>query len=92
MKLRERVVLLKAPFEQMYEVEYPQLSWYVHSGPTGFVNLPASTLELLAGNQYNLAGECYSLLLTAIIDEFGIEKADAKVKNKLKLAKTLPFT
>jgi len=32
------------------------------------------------------------VLLTAIIDEFGIAKADSKIGNKLKLAKMLPFT
>jgi hypothetical protein len=47
---------------------------------------------MLAAKQNKLAGECYIVLLTAIIDEFGIEKADAKIKNKLKLAKMLPFT
>jgi hypothetical protein len=90
--LARRVVLLKAPFDEIYEVEYPELSWYVHSGLTGFVNLKAESFNMLAGKQNKLAGECYIVLLTAIIDEFGIAKADAKVKNKLKLAKMLPFT
>jgi hypothetical protein len=90
--LSQRVALLKAPFDEIYEVEYPELSWYVHSGLTGFVNLKAETFNMLAAKQNKLAGECYIVLLTAIIDEFGIEKADAKIKNKLKLAKMLPFT
>lgn len=92
LNLSKRVALLKAPFDEIYEVNYPQLSWYVHTGLTGFVNLQAETFNMLAASQNKLAGECYIVLLTAIIDEFGIEKADAKVKNKLKLAKMLPFT
>jgi hypothetical protein len=92
MDLPRRVELLKAPFDEIYEVEYPRLSWYVHSGLTGFVNLKAETFNMLAANQNKLAGECYFAVLSAIIDEFGIEKADAKIKNKLKLAKMLPFT
>ncbi len=91
LNLSRRVALLKAPFDEIYEVKYPQLSWYVHSGLTGF-NLEAETLNMLAAQQNKLAGECYIVLLTAIIDEFRIENANEKVKNKLKLAKMLPFT
>ncbi len=89
--LAQRVALLKAPFDEMYEVEYPELSWYVHSGLTGFVNLKAESFNMLAGKQNKLAGECFIVVLTAIIDEFGIAKADDKKKNKLKLAKLYPF-
>ena len=92
LNLSDRVARVKAPFDEIYNVEYPQLSWYVHPGLTGFVNLRAETFNMLVASQYKLAGECYMALLTAIIDEFGIGKADAKVKNKLKLAKMRPFT
>jgi len=92
LNLADRVARVKAPFEEMYNVEYPELSWYVHSGLTGFVNLQAATFNMLAAKQNKLAGECYIVLLTAVIDELGIAKADAKIGNKLKLAKMLPFT
>jgi hypothetical protein len=90
--LSERVALLKAPFDEIYNVEYAELSWYVHSGLTGFVNLQAESFDMLAAKQNKLAGECYIVLLTSIIDEFGIEKADPKIKKKIELAKMLPFT
>ncbi|MDR3485698.1 MAG: DUF5677 domain-containing protein [Bradyrhizobium sp.] len=90
--LADRVARLQAPFDAIYAVEYPRLSWYVHSGLTGFVNLKGEMFNMLAGDQNRLAGECYIVLLTTIIDEFGIAKFDAKVKNRLKLAKMLPFT
>jgi hypothetical protein len=89
--LSRRVALLKAPFDEIYEVEYPELSWYVHSGLTGFVNLKAESFNMLAAKQNKLAGECFIVLLTAIIDEFRLDKADAKKKNKLKLAKMYSF-
>lgn len=92
LNLADRVARLKAPFDEIYEVEYPQLSWYTHSGLTGFVNLKPDTFNTLAANQNKLAGECYIAVLTAVIDEFSITKADPKIKNKLKLAKMLPFT
>jgi|HubBroStandDraft_1064217.scaffolds.fasta_scaffold00874_5 hypothetical protein len=43
MDLSKRVALLQAPFDEIYEVGYPELSWYVHSGLTGFVNLQAES-------------------------------------------------
>ena len=93
LNLSERARLLKAPFEEVYEVKYPELSWYTHSaGLTGFVNLNASTFNLLSGSQFGLAATFYVVLLTAIIDEFGLRRADAKIKDKLKLAQMLPFT
>jgi hypothetical protein len=62
----------------------------MRSGLTGFVNLKADLFNMLAAKQNQLAGESFIVLLTAIIDEFGLDKADAK-KNKLKLAKLYPL-
>lgn len=93
LNLSERSVLLKGIFEEAYEVRYPQLSWYTHSaGLTGFINLKASTFDLLAASQFELAGKFYAVLLTAVIDEFGLARVDVKIKDKLKLAQMLPFT
>ncbi len=92
LNLADRVRRLKEPFEEIYEVEYPRLSWYAHSGLTGFVNLQAETFNTLSGYQNKLAGECFVSLLETIIDEFRIVESDPKVENKLKLAKLLPFT
>ena len=90
--LHARAKLLKAPFEEIYEVRYPELSWYTHAaGLTGF-NIKSETFLLLAGCQFALAGRCYALLLTSIIDEFHLTKADVLIKNRLKYANMLPFT
>jgi hypothetical protein len=58
----------------------------------GFANLPASTFNLMAATHNKLAGDCFIVVLTAVIDEFGFEKADPKITKKLTLAKMLPFT
>jgi hypothetical protein len=90
--LRSRAQLLKAPFEEIYEVRYPELSWYTHAaGLTGF-NLKSETFLMLAGCQFALAGRCYAILLTAIIDEFHLAKADARIKGHMKYANIVPFT
>jgi Family of unknown function (DUF5677) len=92
LNLKERVKLLKEPFGEVYEVRYPQLSWYTHAaGLTGF-NLKAFSFELLAASHFQLAGEFYMILLTAIIDEYELLKVDDKIKSRMKLAQQLPFT
>lgn len=92
LKMHKRVSLLKAPFEEIYEVHYPRLSWYVHSGLTGVVNLKPETFTLLCGIGFKIAADSYWELLRGIIREFKIAKANEKIEKKLKLAKLLPFT
>lgn len=90
--LRARAKLLKAPFEEIYEVKYAELSWYTHAaGLTGF-NIKSETFNLLAGCQFALAANCYAILITAVIDEFHLSKADARIKSHLKFAHRVPFT
>jgi hypothetical protein len=54
--------------------------------------LQAETFNTLSGYQNKVAGECFESVLEAIIDEFRVVESDPRVKNKLKLAKLLPFT
>lgn len=92
MKLRERATLLKDPFEETYEVSYPQLSWYTHSaGLTGF-HLKASTYEALAVSSFQIAIDYYMIILSSVIDEFLLAKADPKIKERMRLAQHMPLT
>lgn len=92
MNLAARVDSLGAPFNELYQVSYAQLSWYVHSGTVGVVNLNPATFALLVGVCFTIALESYLQILTAIITEFRINKADEKLKDKLLFAKMVPFT
>jgi hypothetical protein len=92
MTLRERTVKLGHPFDEVYEVKYPQMSWYTHSvGLTGF-DLKRETYPLLAGVYFELAAMCYKALLTSVIDEFKLSVADEKIKSKMRYAQMVPFT
>jgi|HubBroStandDraft_1064217.scaffolds.fasta_scaffold70302_2 hypothetical protein len=92
LSLKDRVALLKEPFEEMYEVRYPQMSWYTHAaGLTGF-DLKASSFEALASNHHYLAAQLYKLLLSVIIDEYQFVKWDSKILDKVKQAELMPFT
>ena len=90
--LPRRVALVRSPFAEIYEVSYPQLSWYVHSGLTGIVNLKAETFTLVCGRAFKLATDSYSEVLMTVIREFKISKTNEKIEDKLKAAKLLPFT
>jgi hypothetical protein len=90
--LASRVALLKSPFDEIYEVHYPRLSWYVHSGLTGVANLEAETFTVMCGYAYKLAADSYWETLLTVIREFKIEKANEKIEAKLEYAKMLPFT
>jgi ribA/ribD-fused uncharacterized protein len=92
MNLAQRVEILKAPFEELHAVNYPQLSLYVHSGMTGIVNLQKESFRALAAVAFTVVLKSYMILLTAIIDEFKISSANEKIKDKMTLAKMLPFT
>jgi Family of unknown function (DUF5677) len=92
LSLKARAELLKGPFDEIYEVKYPQLSWYTHAaGLTGF-DLHASSYEKLATTHHYLAAQLYKLLLRAVIDEYQFQKWDDKILNKMKLAEQMPFT
>jgi hypothetical protein len=92
MNLKERTAKLGHPFDELYEVKYPQMSWYTHSaGSTGF-DLKRETYPLLAGVYFELAAMCYMALLTSVIEEFKLTAADDKIKSKMRYAQMMPFT
>ena len=90
--LSKRVGLLGDPFDALYMSHYPRLSWYVHDGLTGVLNLPAETFPNIHGYAASLVITCYTLILESVIREFKIDKAVEKIHNALKLAKLLPFS
>jgi len=92
LSLDRRVKILKAPFDRMYELDYPRLSWYVHSGLTGVINVPAPTFTLLCASGFKVAADSYWEVLKVIIHKFKIEKANEKIHQKMEVAKLLPFT
>jgi hypothetical protein len=91
MNLADRSVLVGLEYEEVYEVEQPRMSWQVHSGLTGVVNLKSETFIYMAGVGMASCIKSYELILNAVIDEFKIEKVDDKIKEKLSVSKLLPW-
>lgn len=90
--LAQRVALVGSPFDEFYEGYYPLLSWYVHSGLTGVVNLQKEAFMTMCGIAFRLAAESYSQILLAVVHEFKIARGNEKIEEKLQAAKLLPFT
>jgi len=91
-KLERRVETLGEPFTQIYAVNYPQLSWYAHSGMVGIVNLEKESFRMLAGVAFAVVAEMYVTVLGATIKQFRLDKVTDKISNMMMLAKMLPFT
>jgi Family of unknown function (DUF5677) len=90
--LADRVKLLDRPFEQIYQVHYATLSWYVHSGFTGIVNLNPESFTLMCGQSFKLAADAYWEVLLTVIDEFKIKKGNRKIHKLMRAAQLVPFT
>ena len=90
--MAERARFVGAPFEELYEVEYPRLSWYVHSGLTGFANLSKGSLELMAGIAFTIAVKSYAEILRILTRELKVNLADRDIEKKIDYALVLPFT
>jgi len=90
--LAKRTELLGEPFDATYKFQYPRLSWYVHSGLTGVVNLPAEFFPTVHGYALAMAITYYSQILESVIHEMKINLAQDKIHKALKLATLLPFS
>jgi hypothetical protein len=92
LNLEARSVKLGLPYNQVYAVDYSRLSWYVHPGLAGVINVPAVTFIHLCAYAFHLAATAYGESLLSIIRTFNIGKANAQIESLLRLAKELPFT
>jgi uncharacterized protein DUF5677 len=92
LNLEGRAISLGSPFDQIYAVDYSRLSWYVHPGLAGVMNVPAVTFIHLCAYAFHLTATAYKETLLTVIREFELSKANDKIERLLKLAEQLPFT
>ena len=90
--LEGRANMLKAPFDEIYAMDYSRISWYAHPGLTGIINIPAVTFIHLCAYAFHLTAKAYQECLLTIIKEFKLSIANDKIEKLLILAKQLPFT
>jgi hypothetical protein len=90
--LSSRAKTLGEPFNELYVRMYRQLSWHVHPGLAGVMNLDASAFPAMCGLALEFSFTSYALVLCAVAKELKIDKAVANIETKTQLAKMLPFT
>jgi hypothetical protein len=90
--MEARCKTLGDEFDALYQVHYAQLSWYAHSGTTGFANMTGEALSPLSGTAFRIIVECYAVILEVVINVFKTYHVDDKLKKKITFAKMLPFT
>jgi hypothetical protein len=92
LRLPDRVKMLDAQFQEVYAAFYSGLSWNVHAGLTGVVNLKPETFLSMCVQALDLSRRFYQDVLEAIIKEFRLAHHDPKILDKLKYARLLPLT
>jgi|ERR1035437_7654476 hypothetical protein len=91
MNLEARARHLKGDCEKIYDLYYPLLSWYAHSGVTGLTTFTTEAFAHLCGVCFTIVITCYALILEIIVDAFNITKADDKLKDKIEFARIVAF-
>ena len=90
--LAARAQKLGDPFDEMYQVNYPQLSWYVHSGVVGVSNPSGQLFVDLVGVAYIITFHSYRKILDAVAAEFKLHQVDPTLKAKMMYAQHVAFT
>ena len=91
MKLRKRAILAGRPFEEIYNVEYAELSWYTHPGVGAVATLAADIYPIVCGKAYGVAIRCYIELLRFMLSELNLAASDPLIAKRLEFARLVAF-
>jgi|SRR5579871_4671685 len=89
--LADRCAFLKNPFDQIYNEDYPRISWYAHPGLTGIANVKFVTFIRLCGYAFNLAAKSYEQSLRSAIRVFKLKNGNERILDRLDVALKFPF-
>lgn len=89
--LRQRALMLGAPFDKIYDVHYAELSWYTHPGVGAITALDVDVYPLICGSAYGNAVECYVEILQFMMRELLLSTLDPLVTKKLEFARLVAF-
>ncbi len=90
--LATRAHKLGDPFDRIYEMHYPTLSWDTHSGVISVFKAKPDTFVPSVGIAYTIAVDSYMQILEVLVNEFKLYNADPLLKNKIKYNKEVAFT
>ena len=90
--LRDRALLVGAPFSEIYDVNYAELSWYTHPGVGAIATLDKEVYPLVCGKAYGIAIRCYSETLRFMVRELRLADSDPLIEKKLEFARLAAFS
>jgi len=91
MNLADRCAFLKAPFDQIYNEDYPRVSWYAHPGLAGITHVQFVTFIHVCGYAFNLAVKSYEQSLRSAIRVFKLVSGNDRIIDRLEVALRFPF-
>ena len=91
MDLRQRAVFLGAPYDEIYDVHYAELSWYTHPGVGVVSALEAKTYRVVCAAGYAVATRCYRQTLLFMIRDLRLVEADPLIEKKMEFARIAAF-
>ncbi len=90
-KLDERAKEAGDIFDQLYQVNYSELSWFAHGGTTGVMTMTSEAAAYLTGQCFKLAADAYAEILEIMIKEFRLEIVDDIIRTRIEHARFDPF-
>ncbi|MEA2343428.1 MAG: hypothetical protein QOF63_1597 [Thermoanaerobaculia bacterium] len=91
MKLPRRVAVLGAPFDEIYNVHYSELSWYTHPGVGIIAIFETNMYPIICGNTYGIAIRSYVETLKFMIGELRLRDLDPLIDKRLEFAQMRAF-
>ena len=91
MNLAQRCASLKTPFDQIYNDDYPRVSWYAHPGLAGIAHIQFVTFIHVCGHAFNLAVKSYEQSLRSAIRVFKLTRGNDRSIDRLEAALRFPF-
>ena len=89
--LRQRAIQLGAPFHEVYDVNYAELSWYTHPGVGVIATLDKEIYPIICGKAFGIAIRCYCETLRFMIQELRLDESDRQIQKKLEFARLAAF-
>jgi hypothetical protein len=91
LKLPKRAAKAGAPFAEIYNVHYAELSWFTHPGVGAVATLDAGIYPAVCANAYGIAIRCYVETLEFMIAELKLADSDGAIVEKLEFARHAGF-
>lgn len=90
--VRQRATDLGAPFDRIYEVFYPQLSWMTHSGVVSPLNMTTDWVTSYVSVVYSIAIDSYVEILEMLAVQFKLSATNEHIIRKIICNRDLGFT